>query len=91
MILPDRPKPVKPTQSQKPNSPIVVDSTATAEEQVVTEEPTAAEQPPTNNQQQTTSTLLKQTSDQQVLSNLEKHYSGELPEYQQNATETPPT
>jgi len=84
-------KPFKP--AQKPNSPIVVDSPATAEEQVVTEKSTAAElsEPPTNNQQQNTSTPLNQTSDQQVLSNLESHYSGELPEYQQNATENPPT
>ena len=87
MILPDKPIP---SSSQKPKSPIVVDSTAAAEEQVATEEPTTTEQPPTNNQQQTTSTPLNQTTDQQVLSNLESHCSGELPEFQ-HATENPPT
>ena len=39
---------------------------------------------PTNKQQQqTTSSPQNQTFEQSVFSNLESHYSGELPEYQQ--------
>ena len=82
-------------QSINPDSPIVVDLTATTEEHVVTKKPTAAElshlDSPTNKQQQTTSSPLNQSSEQHVISNLECHYSGELPEYQkQTAAENPP-
>jgi len=72
----------------------VVDLTATAEEQVVTKKPTTAELPhsdsPTNKQQQTTFSPQNKPSEQHVLSNLESHYSGELPEYQQHKTSVNP-
>ena len=91
MLPPGLPIPSSSTQG----SPKVVDLTATAEEQVVTEKPTTSELPhsdsPTNKQQQTTSSPQNQPSEQNDLSNLESHYSGELPEYQQQKTSVNPT
>jgi len=83
-------------QSPTRDSPKVVGSTAAAEEHVGFEEPSTADlslsNSPTNKQQQqTTSSPHNQTFEQHVISNLESHYSGELPEYQkQKASENPP-
>ena len=80
--------------SSNQGSPKVVDLTATAEEQVVTEKPTTSELPlsdsPTSKRQQTTSSPQNKPSKQNDLSNLESHYSGELPEYQQQKTSDNP-
>jgi len=77
-------------------SPQVVDLTTTVEEQVVTEKPTTSElprpdSPKTKQQQTTTSSLQNQPSEHNDLSNLESHYSGELPEYQQQKSSFNPT
>jgi len=96
MLPPGVPIPSSSISNQSPNqdSPKVVDSTATAEEHVVTEEPTTAElslsDSPTNKQQQTTSSPHNQPSEQHVISNLESHYSGELPEYHKQKTPVNP-
>jgi len=74
----------------------VVGSTAATEERADTEEPSTTDlshsySPTNKQQQQTTSLPHNQISEQYVISNLESHYSGELPEYQkQKASENPP-
>jgi len=83
-------------QSPTRDSPKVVGSTTAAEEHIGTEEPSTtdislSDSPTNKQQQQTTSSPLNQTSEQHVISNLESHYSGELPKYQkQKASEKPP-